>query len=111
MLVALIGPGLEENLGLRYLASSLESKGHEAEIIEFNSAQDAPRVTERVISINPEIAGLSMVFTIRGREFCRLAQALRNNDYPGHIPYPAGGVFPKIIFLEILVDIMWLLIG
>lgn len=104
MLVALIGPELEENLGLRYMASSLESRGHEAEIIEFNSARDAPRAIDQVISINPEIAGLSMVFTIRGREFCSLAEALRDNKYLGHII--AGGPFASFNSEQLLHDFL-----
>ena len=45
--VALIGAELEENLGLRYMASSLESKGHRAEIIPFNSSQDTSPLEPR----------------------------------------------------------------
>jgi hypothetical protein len=36
MKVSLVGAELEENLGLRYMASSLESSGHRVEIIPFN---------------------------------------------------------------------------
>ena len=34
--IALVGPELEENLSLRYLASSLQSAGFEARIIRFD---------------------------------------------------------------------------
>ena len=38
--IALIGAELEENLGLRYIASSLEAKDHRVAIIPFNAPQD-----------------------------------------------------------------------
>jgi anaerobic magnesium-protoporphyrin IX monomethyl ester cyclase len=91
MRVALIGAELEENLGLRYMASVLERRGHEAEIIPFNNAYDVQPVVTRVLAFAPEITGLSMVFTGRAREFCRLAEELRAAGYPGHLI--AGGHF------------------
>lgn len=102
MLIILIGAELEENLGIRYMASSLESKGHQTEIIGFNSPQDIPGVVDRVVSMDPDIVGLSMVFTIRGPEFCNLAQALRNNEYQGHII--AGGPFASFNSERLLQD-------
>jgi hypothetical protein len=77
MRVALIGPELEENLGLRYMAASLEQAGHAATIIPFNEEADTASVIGQVGSWAPQILGLSMVFTSRAREFCRLARALR----------------------------------
>jgi anaerobic magnesium-protoporphyrin IX monomethyl ester cyclase len=38
--VALVGPELEENLSLRYLASSLTAAGFDCEIVPFNSSND-----------------------------------------------------------------------
>jgi anaerobic magnesium-protoporphyrin IX monomethyl ester cyclase len=89
--VALIGAELEENLGLRYIASSLESKSHSVAIVPFNSEQDAEDAIRQTLAFEPQIAGLSMIFTSRGREFCRFAQKLRNAGYGGHII--AGGPF------------------
>jgi hypothetical protein len=37
MNLALIGAELEENLGLRYMAPSLEAAGHGCEIVPFNT--------------------------------------------------------------------------
>lgn len=73
MKIAFAGAELEENLGMRYMASSLESKGHEVKIIPFNSECDTQDVVRKVISLSPKIVGLSMVLTGRGRGFCRLA--------------------------------------
>lgn len=102
MKVALVGAELEENLGLRYMASTLESGGHEAEIVPFNSEHDVPRAVEEVIAFAPQITGLSMVFTSRAREFCRLAQALRDEGYHGHLI--AGGHFASFNCERLLQD-------
>jgi radical SAM superfamily enzyme YgiQ (UPF0313 family) len=91
MNIALVGAELEENLGLRYIASSLESKGHRIAIVPFNSEQDTEKAIEQTIAFKPEIVGLSMIFTSRGREFCRFAEKVRKRGYSGHIV--AGGPF------------------
>src|SRR5271165_7142965 len=91
MKVALIGAELEENLGLRYIASSLESKGHTVAIVPFNSEQDTESAIRQTLAFAPQIAGLSMIFTSRGREFCRFAERLRIAGHDGHII--AGGPF------------------
>ncbi len=91
MKVALIGAELEENLGLRYIASSLEREGHSVAIVPFNSEQDTEQAIQQTLAFEPEIAGLSMIFTSRGREFCRFAERLSKAGYRGHII--AGGPF------------------
>lgn len=91
MRIALIGAELEENLGLRYIASSLEARGHEVAIIAFNTEQDRESAVRETLAFDPQIAGLSMVFTSRGREFCRLAESLRSGGFHGHVI--AGGPF------------------
>lgn len=91
MNVALIGAELEENLGLRYIASSLESQGHRVAVIPFNSEHDAEKATTQTLASFPDIVGLSMIFTSRGREFCRLAVRLRAAGFSGHLI--AGGPF------------------
>ena len=91
MKVALIGAELEENLGLRYIASSLENKGHTVAIVPYNSEQDTESAIRQSLDFGPQIAGLSMIFTSRGREFCRFAERLRKAGYDGHII--AGGPF------------------
>lgn len=91
MKVALIGAELEENLGLRYIASSMERKGHNVSIVPFNSEQDSEQAVRQTIVESPDIVGLSMIFTSRGREFCRLAADLRAAGYGGHLI--AGGPF------------------
>ncbi len=91
MNVALIGAELEENLGLRYIASSLEERGHDVAIVPFNSEQDTESAVRRTLAFEPQVAGLSMVFTSRGRQFCHLAKRIREAGFGGHVI--AGGPF------------------
>jgi radical SAM superfamily enzyme YgiQ (UPF0313 family) len=100
--IALLGAELEENLGLRYIASSLEAQNHIVKIIPFNSESDIPSAVSSLIDFDPRIAGLSMVFTGRAREFCRLAQALRDAGFRGHII--AGGHFASLNCSQLLTD-------
>ncbi len=102
MKVALIGAELEENLGLRYMVSSLETAGHQPRIIPFNETADIPAVVQQVRRFAPDIAGLSMVFTDRAREFCRLAAALRESGFTGHMT--AGGHFAALNCTRLLED-------
>ena len=102
MNVSLVGAELEENLGLRYMASALEAAGHQVDIVPFASEYEIPDVVARVLKDQPEITGLSMVFTGRGREFCHLAQALRQAGYRGHLV--GGGPFASFNFERLLRD-------
>ncbi len=102
MKVALIGAELEENIGLRYMASALERNGHEALIIPFNFDRDRPQTVEKTLAFEPHIVGLSMVFTSRAREFCKLANSLRDKGCRGHII--AGGHFACLNAGQLLRD-------
>jgi anaerobic magnesium-protoporphyrin IX monomethyl ester cyclase len=83
MKVVLIGAELEENLGLRYIASSLEACGHSVAIVPFNSEQDQESSVRQALAFGPQIIGLSMVFTSRAREFCRLARRIGEAGFCG----------------------------
>ncbi len=102
MKIALVGAELEENLGIRYIASAVEAFGHEADIIPFNEAGDIDDVIRTVLTTAPDITGLSMVFNARGREFCALATALREAGYRGHII--GGGPFASFSCERLLLD-------
>lgn len=102
MRVALVGAELEENLGLRYMASALEAKGHQVEIIPFNTEYEIPDAVKQIMAFDPEITGLSMVFTGRAKEFCRLASELRDTGYRGHLI--AGGHFASLNCDRVLQD-------
>jgi radical SAM superfamily enzyme YgiQ (UPF0313 family) len=100
MKAALIGPELEENLGLGYLHSSLKAKGHQAHIFDFHTAAQIPQVAADVIELAPDLVGLSMVYTARAGEFVDLAAALRRAGFTGHIT--AGGHFASFHACELL---------
>ena len=102
MRVALVGAELEENLALRYMASALESKGHEVDIVPFNTEEDVPAAVSQAQRFQPQMVGLSMIFTGRAREFCHLAQALRDSGYKGHLI--AGGHFASFNCERLLND-------
>ena len=102
MKIALIGAELEENLGLRYMVSALEQAGHQARIFPFNDETEIPTVVRQIRAFTPHIAGLSMVFTGRAREFCRMANALRESGFTGHLT--AGGHFAALNCRQLLED-------
>ena len=102
MKISLVGAELEENLGLRYMAAVLERGGHEVDIVAFNSEDDLARAAAQIAASGSAIAGFSMVFTGRAREFCRLAQTLRDEGYRGHIV--AGGHFASFNAERLLRD-------
>lgn len=102
MKILLIGAELEENLGLNYMVSVLEMNGHDVKVIAFNSEADISGVLRQAADFNAEIIGLSMVFTGRAKEFCRLAQKLRDDGYKGHLI--AGGHFASFNCQRLLED-------
>jgi|GEM_PF-438796 anaerobic magnesium-protoporphyrin IX monomethyl ester cyclase len=100
MKVALVGPELEENLGLRYLHAAVAAAGHEPRIIEFHGPEQIESTANGIISWNPDVVGLSMVFTARAREFVDLAGLLRGKRFEGRIV--AGGQFASFHGRELL---------
>jgi anaerobic magnesium-protoporphyrin IX monomethyl ester cyclase len=98
MHVLLVGPDLEENLSLRYLASSLRRAGHVPKIATFDSSADAERVV--AASADAELIALSMCYQIRAPEFLALARALKALR-PGR-PVVAGGHFASCAARELL---------
>ncbi len=90
--VALVGPEIEENLGLRYLASSLARAGWAADIVPFNSGRDLPWALEAILHGEvPGLVALSLAFQWRAADVLALAVALREHGYEGHLT--AGGHF------------------
>ena len=65
MRVLLAGPAFEENLSIRYLASSLQAKRDETSLAVFNSADDVEAVAEQ--AGEAEIVGLSVCFQSRAQ--------------------------------------------
>jgi len=75
MHVLLVGPDLEENLSLRYLAAALHAGGHQARIARFDTMDDFHRVLEQ--ARGADLIGLSLCYQIRAPEFLCLARSLK----------------------------------
>jgi radical SAM superfamily enzyme YgiQ (UPF0313 family) len=103
MRLALIGPELEENLSLRYLHAALVRAGHEAKIFDFHARRQIEAVARDVIDCEPDVVGLSMVFTARSREFVDMADQLRQGGFHGHVT--AGGHFASFHARRLLEDV------
>lgn len=102
--VALVGPELEENLSLRYLASSLTASGFDCTIVPFDTGADVLRALSEILDApeQPFLVGLSLAFQPRARDFLALAVALRQHGYAGHLT--GGGHFGTFACHEILLD-------
>lgn len=102
--IAIIGAEVEENLGIRYIMAALKEHGHDSKFIKFNQDNVARSVVEEVLEYNPDIVGLSMVFTLRARSFANLAALLRDAGYRGHIT--AGGHFASFNHEDLMIDFL-----
>ncbi|MEZ4232030.1 MAG: radical SAM protein [Polyangiaceae bacterium] len=100
--IALVGPEIEENLSLRYLAAALQEAGHGAEIVAFNQDADFGPVLQRILEMNPDLVGISLAFQWKASDYLALAVALRERGYQGHIT--VGGHFATFAALELLGD-------
>jgi hypothetical protein len=102
--IALVGPELEENLSLRYLASALAASGFECDIVPFDAGTDVPGAVARITNglHHPALVGLSLAFQPRAKDFLALAVALRRRGFRGHLT--AGGHFATFACREILRD-------
>lgn len=100
--VSLVGPELEENLSLRYLASTLGAAGHSVELHVFNSEADFGPVMQAILAASPDLVGLSLAFQWRAMDSLAIAVALREAGYDGVIA--AGGHFATFAAAELLND-------
>jgi len=102
--VALVGPEIEENLSLRYIASSLSVAGYRSEIVPFNGEADFGPALAAILSASeaPLLVGISLAFQWRASDFLALAVALRQGGYGGHIT--VGGHFATFASVELLSD-------
>lgn len=100
--IALVGPEIEENLSLRYLASSLATHGFRSEIVPFNSEADFAAAVATIANAPepPLLVGISLAFQWRARDFLALAVALKEAGYRGHVTL--GGHFATFASAEIL---------
>lgn len=98
MRILLIGPDLEYNLSLGYLASSLKSAGHETNITAFNDINDLKDVCNA--AVNYDMVGLSLCFQIRLSEFMELARQVKAKI--PRIPIVVGGHFASCAAKQLL---------
>ena len=98
MRVALVGPDLEENLSIRYLAAALAAAGHVPVIVRFESGEDLAQA--RTEAAEADLVGLSMCYQVRAVQFLELAAALKR-DRPTR-PIVAGGHFASCAAAELL---------
>ncbi len=95
-----VGAEYEENLSSRTMASVARHEGFTSGILGFNADREMPIVLASILQARPALVGLSMAFQHRALEFIRLADALRNEGYDGHIV--AGGN-PVLATLDALI--------
>jgi anaerobic magnesium-protoporphyrin IX monomethyl ester cyclase len=98
MRVLLVGPELEENLSLRYLAGALRAAGHEAVIAAFDTAADAPAVL--AAANGADLVGLSLCYQVRAADFLALARELKLAN-PAR-PVIAGGHYASCAAEELI---------
>ena len=102
--IALVGPEIEENLSLRYLAAALERAGEQVEIVPFNGPDAYGATLERLLSRDepPAVIAISLSFQWRAPDCLALAVGLREKGYRGHLT--AGGHFGTFAAPELLRD-------
>jgi anaerobic magnesium-protoporphyrin IX monomethyl ester cyclase len=98
MRLLLVGPELEENLSLRYLASSLRAAGHQPVIAAFDTLADTPAVVAAAAHV--DAVGLSMCYQVRAPEFLALAAQLKQAR--PECPVLAGGHYASCAADELL---------
>ena len=96
--VLLIGYQDQDNLGLRYLMSSVNASGHQAGIMTYGS--DPERILERIRRDKPDVVGFSLIFQYMAPDFGRVIAELRENGVTAH--FTMGGHYPSFEPAEIL---------
>ena len=80
--VLLVGFQDQDNLGLRYLASSLRAAGHDVRIESFGP--DAAPLVTVARSWAPDVIGFSMIFQFMAPEFGQVIGSLRAAGVDAH---------------------------
>lgn len=89
--VVLVGAESEENLSIRSLAGALLARGHRVSMVVFNGPAQVEEAARAIAGSRAHIAGYSMVFTLRARQFAALAARARELGFSG--VQVAGGHF------------------
>ncbi|HWB73307.1 MAG TPA: radical SAM protein [Nannocystaceae bacterium] len=96
--ILLVGYEDRDNLGLRYLLSSLRLAGATADIARYSS--DPTSLVERCLRERPMLIGFSMIFQYMAPDFGRVIAALRAAGIDAHIT--VGGHYPSFDYDEVL---------
>lgn len=96
--ILLVGFQDQDNLGLRYLESSVRQAGFGARIVTYQS-NPAPLV-DLVLRERPQVVGFSLIFQYMAPDFGRVIQALRDAGVTAHITM--GGHYPSFDYGEVL---------
>jgi radical SAM superfamily enzyme YgiQ (UPF0313 family) len=96
--IVLVGFQDQDNLGLRYLMSSVQQAGFAAQIVTYQSNPEP--LVELALKANPPVIGFSLIFQYMAPDFCRVIQALRDAGITAHITM--GGHYPSFDYAEVL---------
>ena len=96
--VVLVGFVRQGNLGIGYLATTLEQQGYRVVVIDFED--DTEVVVEVVRRLDPVLVGFSLIFQFHIDRYERLARALRAEGVGAH--FTIGGHFPSLSPAETL---------
>src|SRR5512140_1828480 len=98
----LVGPQVEENLGIGYLAASLRASGHQVTVLAFDDEREAPALAAQTAALDAGAVGLAMAYQPGARAAMSLARAIRDAGFTGHLT--AGGQFASIAAEALLRD-------
>lgn len=90
--VVLIGFKEQGNLGLGYLAATLESVGYHVEVLDFEASRAEMLATIR--RLDPVVVGFSLIFQFYVHRFEELARYFREAGVDCH--FTMGGHFPSL---------------
>jgi len=96
--VVLIGFQRQSNLGLGYLAATLERAGYRVTIFDFET--EPSKILQAVKSIDPLLIGFSLIFQSYVGWFGALIRFLRENGVACH--FIIGGHFPSLSYQRTL---------
>lgn len=99
--VALIGYQDQGNLGMGYLAATLQEHGHTVEMIEVRDG--AMAIAARLAKAQPHVIGFSLIFQYFLPQFRRVARALRRAGVTSH--FTIGGHYPSLCHDEVLAQL------
>jgi radical SAM superfamily enzyme YgiQ (UPF0313 family) len=96
--ILLVGFQDQDNLGLRYLMSTVNRSGHHADIMTYRS--NSGEILERIIRDKPDVVGFSLIFQYMAADFGEVIDALRAARVTAH--FTMGGHYASFEPTEIL---------